>query len=393
MSKPATLIPRLLAEVLADSHRYAPGIEQRRPTLLRDRSPRGVLRLAREGLRDVAERAAAQAGFSHRHFDPEVGARNLARILELADGLEATYASLGDGHSRRVMLDVLKLRVLGPYHSSLRITPHEYRRRQAQADRRLRVARATFAVSDPYFSPLSLYRVPLDGGDEVTLHCHSVDVVNVFLLGQYGYRRDGREVSAARGEVALDVGGCWGDTALYFAHRVGSEGRVITFEFDPENLELMRTNLALNQRLSERIELAAHALWSRSGETLEVAQAGRMTTVFQDAEVGAGTLRIPTLTLDDFAARRALERVDFVKMDVEGAELEVIEGARETLRRFAPKLAIAAYHRDDDLVRIPAALSAVNPGYRFYLDSFAPVEDETILFALAPKATSESNAT
>jgi hypothetical protein len=65
----------------------------------------------------------------------------------------------------------------------------------------------------------------------------------------------------------------------------------------------------------------------------------------------------------------------------------VLDGGRGAIERFTPKLAIAAYHRDDDLVRLPREIAAIDAGYRFYLDIFSPVEDETVLFG-APTPTS-----
>jgi len=378
------LTSQLLAEIMRDVHRYVPGLEQHLPTAVDRPLVRRVGIRGRERARDIVERVASRARFSHRHFDPHVSAARLRRILELSDGLEATFAALGDEDSRRAMLDVLKLRILGPHHAPLRITPDGYRQRQTYADRQLRAQRATFEVSDPYFSPLSLYRVPVDGDGVVSLHSHSVDVVSVFLLEQYSYRHGAHNVAAQPGDVVLDVGGCWGDTALYFARLVGPKGKVFTFEFDPENLEILRTNLALNPELAGRIEVVEHALWSRTGDALEFVPLGRMTAVRRPDDRAAASLRVDTVTLDDFLEQKQVERVDFIKMDVEGAELDVIAGAQETISRMAPKLGIAAYHRDDDLVRIPEAIGAANPGYRVYLDSFSPAEDETILFAARP---------
>jgi len=377
----------LLAEILRDSHRYSPGV--RRNAVASGSVGHKLVLLGREYCRDFLERAAARTRFSHRHFDPEVAAQRLGRILELSEGLEATYAALGDEHSRRAMLDVLKLRVLGPRHSPLRITEEEYRVRQTHVDRALRSSHATFEVSDPYFSPLSLYSVPVYG-ETVSLHSHSVDVVSVYQLHQYSYSHESHRVGAEPGDVVIDVGGCWGDTALYFASLVGERGKVYVFEFDPENLEILRTNLALNPRLASRIEVVERALWNRSGETLEFVQAGRMTSLRGPGEPRGSIVKASTLTVDEFVAERRLSRVDFVKMDVEGAESAVIAGSRETLGRFAPRLAIAAYHRDDDLVVLPAALASSASQYSFYLDSFSPFEDETVLFAVSPRATASS---
>jgi FkbM family methyltransferase len=385
------IIATLLAEVLRDAYRYVPGIEQTRPTLVRRSRPHELLIRSREGSRDVLERAAARVGLHHRHFDPALAAQRMQRLLALSPGLEASYARLDDERSRRAMIDVLKLRVLGPHHARLAITPREYREKQAHADRELRSAEGTFEVSDPWFSPLSLYAAPVNGGESVALHSHSVDVVSVFLLGQYSYAAGNARVCAEPGDVVLDAGGCWGDTALYFAGLVGPAGKVYTFEFDPESLEIMRANLALNPHLASRIEVVERALWDRSGETLEFVQAGRMTTLVGPGAEQPSTRPVSTITIDDFAQERGLERLDFLKMDVEGAELNLLRGARASIERFAPKLGIAAYHKDDDLVSIPEEIASVDPEYRFYLGSYSPVEEETVLFGASPRATSLSS--
>lgn len=383
------LIPTLLAEILLSSHRYESGV--RHEQVLTQSGLRRLWAAGREYSRDALERALARVRFSHRHFDPDAAANTLGRILELSDGLQRTYATLGDDWSRRAMLDVLALRVLGPRHKALNITPAAYRSQQAYADRVLRKQSSTFEVSDPYFSPLSLYSVPGNGKVSVSLHSHSVDIVSVFLLGQYTYSHGSQRIRPEPGDVVLDIGGCWGDTALAFASHVGTEGRVYTFEFDPESLEILQTNLALNPHL-DAVEVVRSPLWSRSGETLEFVQAGRMTQIASKPDSTASILRVETTTVDDFVTQNELRQVDFIKMDVEGAELEVLAGASETIRRFSPTLAIAAYHRDDDLVQIPAALAELGPTYQLYLESFSPVEDETVLFAV-PSATARNSST
>jgi FkbM family methyltransferase len=208
--------------------------------------------------------------------------------------------------------------------------------------------------------------------------------VSVFALGQYSYVHDDVCVRVEEGDVVLDVGGCWGDTALRFASLVGPSGKVYTFEFDPESVEVLRTNLALNPELAARVEIVEKALWSRSGEVLTVHQAGRCTSV--DTPTGEKAMTVETITLDDFVEGAGVERVGFIKMDVEGAEASVLAGASRTIRDSAPRLAIAAYHKDDDLIVLREAIEDAVSGYRFYIDTFSPTEDETVLFAV-PSST------
>lgn len=373
----------LLKEVLRDAHRYVPGTGQSRPTNLgppRSRRRR-FLGAVRERGRDLTERAASAAGFTHAHYQPDRAAVALDRVLELSDGLEETYQRLGDEPSRRAMLDLLKLRVLGPYHARLAITPQRYRARQALAERELRLSADTFHLSDPWFSPLSLYRVPLGGSASLTLHSHSVSVASVFLLEQYQYALGPARIGARPGQVALDIGGGWGDTALWLAHRVGPAGKVYTFEFDPENLEVLKANLDLNPELAGRIEVVPMAAWERSGEHLLFTSAGAATTVLGDQQAPSGTT-VQTISVDEFVAQAGLPSLGLIKLDVEGAEPRVLAGSQETLSRLRPALALAAYHRDDDLVVLPRLIAPAED-YRLYLRTASPLEDETVLFATA----------
>jgi hypothetical protein len=80
-----------------------------------------------------------------------------------------------------------------------------------------------------------------------------------------------------------------------------------------------------------------------------------------------------------------LPKVDFIKMDIEGAELNALQGAEQSLRAFRPSLAISVYHRDDDWVTIPDYLDSLDLGYEFFLDHFTIYESETVLFARSPQ--------
>jgi FkbM family methyltransferase len=371
------VVAAIVGKMLRETHRYAPGIEQDRPSTATP--ARGRALLARERCRDLVERVAGRAGFSRRHFDPEIAAEQVMRVVAQSAGLQKTYGLLADEPSRQALIDLVTLKALGPYHSPLRVTPASYRSRQEYADRELRRVEATFEIPDPFFPSLSLYELPVPGSAPIRLHSHSVDVVSVYLLDQYTYAR-GQGVTARPGDVVLDVGACYGDTALYFASRVGPTGRVYAFEFDSVNLDILRANLELNPELAGRIEIVERALWDSSGDSLSFMSAGRTTSVAlgRPTPTSAST---STITLDDFVSENEIDGVDFVKMDVEGAELRVLRGAAESLRRFGPALALAAYHRDDDLISLPQLIDSLDLGYRFWLDSFSSVEEETVLFA------------
>jgi FkbM family methyltransferase len=73
---------------------------------------------------------------------------------------------------------------------------------------------------------------------------------------------------------------------------------------------------------------------------------------------------VPLTTIDHLAAELKLPSVDFVKMDVEGAESRAIAGAQDTLKRYKPRLAIAAEHNPDDEITIPRAVRQVRSDYK-----------------------------
>ena len=92
-----------------------------------------------------------------------------------------------------------------------------------------------------------------------------------------------------------------------------------------------------------------------------------------------------TISIDDFVNNNGLEKVDFIKMDIEGAECSALEGAVETIMKFKPKLAIAIYHSMDDMVNIPNWINDLNLGYKLYLGHYTIHAEETVIFAKAEK--------
>jgi hypothetical protein len=85
-------------------------------------------------------------------------------------------------------------------------------------------------------------------------------------------------------------------------------------------------------------------------------------------------VKVKTMTLDSFCKEYNVERVDFIKIDAEGSEREIIKGAKETIKRFKPKMAIAAYHLPDDKKVILELVLSIRNDYKFKLvDKGEPV--------------------
>lgn len=317
--------------------------------------------------------------------------RRLDAILEDAESWEAVYAALGDDASRRLLVWLLAYRVLGRRHVRLPTNTPEYWSAVRRALGPMRVRRGVRRV-DALDGWLDEFDVS-SAGTPSRLVAHATNIVQIFALGQYRWRGDavaeGREIVPRDGDVVIDAGGCWGDTALWFAHRVGPSGRVISLEFSADNLVIFRENLDCNPDLAARIGIVEHALWGESGAVVSAAgtgpgsrlSAGDSTVVVSPSVRGAD--RVSTITIDDLVDREGLDRVDFIKMDIEGAELAGLRGGERTLRRFRPRLAICVYHSLADMREIPLHVLSLDLGYKIHLGHASIHEEETVLFAEA----------
>lgn len=202
-----------------------------------------------------------------------------------------------------------------------------------------------------------------------------------FLDKQYEYNKISPAIKAKRGDVVIDGGGCLGDTALYFAHEVGDTGHVYTIEFIPSNLEIMSKNISLNKKLQKHITIVKHPLWNTSNVSLYYKDQGAASFVsFSNDSDSTDTIN--TITIDDLVQEQQLQKIDFIKMDIEGAEMNALKGAIHSIQTFHPTLAIAVYHQISDFVNVMQFIDDLNLEYQFYLGHYTIYAQETILFAV-----------
>lgn len=178
-------------------------------------------------------------------------------------------------------------------------------------------------------------------------------------------------------EVFANVGALLGDCAIEFAKACQKKGLVykgiINFEPDPDNFALLTENMAE----LPNVRCLPYGLWSCKTR-LRFAnpdQAGSGAPGYLD---GAGDMEVNVASLDDLLPD---EEITLIKMDVEGAEMEALRGAAETIRRNRPKLAISLYHERDDVFEIPLYIHQLYSGYNFYLRHHSTTFSETVLFA------------
>jgi FkbM family methyltransferase len=300
------------------------------------------------------------------------------RVLEEADVL---WAALGDEDSRELLLRFSAYRALGPAHVRLQLDPVAYRQTVIGLNRALRTALVVAVQGMPMEWQLHHYDLT-PHGMPIQIIGPPLPLASTLAFSQYAYRDEAVPARPRLGDVALDVGGCWGDTALWLAHAVGESGMVHTFEPSARNRAVLEHNLGLNPHLASRIAVWSEPVGPRPGETVWIPDMMAAGTAIHTApDDSQPMLELQTESIDDLVGRRIV-RVDFLKIDVEGADLGVLDGAAETIRMQRPRLAIACYHRPDDLVTIPAFIAGLGVSYRWYLQCSTMTDVDTVAFGV-----------
>jgi len=98
-------------------------------------------------------------------------------------------------------------------------------------------------------------------------------------------------------------------------------------------------------------------------------------------------MEVQAISIDEFVAEYAIKKVDYIKLDVEGAELDVLHGAENTLLRDRPQLAICIYHRKEHLFSIPLYLDSILSGYRYHIGHYSPTFWDTVWYAIPEELT------
>lgn len=164
------------------------------------------------------------------------------------------------------------------------------------------------------------------------------------------------------GDIVLDCGASDGDFTRE-ALRAGA-ALVVAIEVSPTSIECIRRNLAAPIS-SGRVIVFPKGVWDEDAElTLSVSESNfAANSVVLRPEGSHQDVKVPLTTIDKIVAELRLPRVDFIKMDIEGAEVKAIAGAQATIRRFKPRLAIATEHKPDDEVTIPDAVRRLRSDY------------------------------
>lgn len=181
-------------------------------------------------------------------------------------------------------------------------------------------------------------------------------VDSITAEGAYGYTDKNFDVTVKENDIVIDAGAWAGDFGAYCASKAA-----VCYSFEP--VKEIYDWLCLTAKLNnDKIIPINKALGDKNEYTqIKLAFEGSTAgTISEDNETGE---TVSMVTLDSFVRSQNLKRVDFIKSDIEGFERNLLEGARETLKRFAPKLAICTYHLPDDPEVLSKIIKNANPEY------------------------------
>jgi FkbM family methyltransferase len=180
--------------------------------------------------------------------------------------------------------------------------------------------------------------------------------------GPYGLRNDVVDVVVEAEDVVLDAGSWIGDFAAY----ASAKGASAVYAFEPA--EGLYGYLTQTAELNKNIYAIKKGLGNINTTTgifqKDTDNTGASKIVNEQRAIENGEQYIEITTIDTFVEEKKLARVDFIKADIEGSERYMLEGARGTLKKFAPKLAICTYHLPDDPDVLESIIKNANPAYK-----------------------------
>lgn len=154
------------------------------------------------------------------------------------------------------------------------------------------------------------------------------------------------------GDVAIDAGAFDGETARDF---LWCGAKVYSFEMDEKNYQKCKE---LGDRIGFKVE--NKGLWSRH-DFVSYEENGAASSMI----ASGGDCKAEVIDLDSWAMANNIPRIDFIKMDIEGVELEALQGAKRIISTCKPRLAICAYHKLDHLYVLQQYIKSLRPDYEF----------------------------
>lgn len=209
----------------------------------------------------------------------------------------------------------------------------------------------SFKISNPYFH--SDYAT-------IAFYTEAQDLVlpslgkTVYIEGPYEYGN----VILEEGDTVFD---CGANIGLFSSYCASKKCMVHAFEPTPETIEFLKKNINL---YPQNIMLAPYALSNKTEIIKFYTQDQFYNNSIFEPKFSQSSIDVEAITIDQYVEENHIERVDFIKADIEGAERLMLQGAKNTLAKYAPKLSICTYHHPDDKEVLEKIILDANPNYR-----------------------------
>lgn len=194
---------------------------------------------------------------------------------------------------------------------------------------------------------------------------------------------DSQIVRFKKNEILIDCGAFTGDTALLLEEKwinwdvKGALLQLCCWEPDEYNIiKLEKTLSMIAARHSGFLyRIVKKAAWK---ENSELSFDGGVDYASKIDERGG--VRVQAAPIDEIASE--LGEVSFIKMDIEGAELEALEGAKQTITNYHPTMAVCIYHTNEQMLSLIEFFRKTYPFYKLYVRHYARAWTETVLYAI-----------
>lgn len=190
-------------------------------------------------------------------------------------------------------------------------------------------------------------------------------------LGKYDQYYDLDILHPCKNEVFVDGGALDGLDSYRFAKWCGGNySDIFAFEPDPDNYEKLKaaigglTNVSTYNR----------GLWD-CDTVLRFNSGDKANSAVSED----GDIEIQTMAIDDIQSKNP---ISYIKLDVEGCEGKALDGARNAIMEYKPKLAICVYHKPEDIIELPLKVLDMVPEYKLYLRHYSYVDTETVMYAI-----------
>ena len=301
-------------------------------------------------------------------FDPMESAKYFNWFFHHHSDLFETFNLFSDQKSKLLFLHLIAYRLAG--HICVRIPLHFSEESACYQKYSSLVKKAPSALTLQGFKG-GLYHFDFELNNKRYL-VDTLDLKHVLYRQQYFFSRDMVKIMPEPGDYVIDGGAFLGDTAVTFANSVSPNGKVYSFDPVRDHLDILKHNVDQNPNLN--IQIMPYGL-SNTDVDCPPIKIDRYHGGFT-----ACNKKVPVRAIDSLVSKNEIERLDYIKLDIEGSELDAIKGAIKSIGKFKPKLAISLYHKPQDFFEIPSFISKNFPFYKFYLRHYTCHKEETVLY-------------